>query len=377
MTDQIISKSLDYRMKERGGNRYMLKRISPIDGSSVTLSATGTTTSTIVIPSSVINLHDTFLRFTHTMVAGAQYNFVFLNTLPFHQIILRDEANQRMVDVTYLFKYMNVVCNDSISQEELLTQDDTAGDGTGFCSGFQCCGAVATRARVTNSNTVLFDRERDYWVVGGQTSATPALNFRIPMSIIKKTFFEMDVNIYHNKSLFLELVWAPVQNYVVDATNVAQPYTGAAVSAGANVTNLYLELAVQINQDIVDAVKGTYNTGKLSFIVPSVVSNRVTRNGAGSQSIEMRLSRAHGIKLLDIYTAPYNTAENVNTSFEHNNLAGARLTSFMPSLNDTQLYSTRLTCADGDDYQAMLKFLKGSMTQNSNIYYYNWYCLSS
>ena len=90
------------------------------------------------------------------------------------------------------------------------------------------------------------------------------------------------------------------------------------------------------------------------------------------------------IEVLSCGTLPqshrvYNTAENLNTIYNHSNVyptskvTNLKITSFYTQLNNSRLQEFDLICANGDEWTLLNDSLAGSSLLSSNMYYYNWF----
>jgi len=385
----VIPDALDYQIKDRVSGRYYKNRVAPIDGTSLTLSATGTSTRSFKLPANVHNQSLGVLAFDMLVPANTStYNYLnlHLNQIPIQTIRLRDDSNQMLASIENAHKYFNTIMNE-FKQDYIDSLDSfssTAGTGSGICLGIRPNRAVVAVAnyRINNDGTAMeasvvpYD-ERLYFRQQGNTTANSFYTYwRIPMNILTHTIFSVNQDMYYDKNLTLEIEFCKYDNYILQNHTANDVVTGVITKDGnpVSLANLYYYQAVQQNQAIVQEITGLFNSGRMKLLVPFVTTYRRTLENAGTHDLNIIISNVLGQKLKDIYITPYNTTETLTTSFLHSNVAGYRITDFLPFLDSQPLYSSRIVSASNDDYMIMKeKFLNGSCTMVSNVYQANWY----
>ena len=122
-----------------------------------------------------------------------------------------------------------------------------------------------------------------------------------------------------------------------DTTNVPQ------AAAATVINNLQMLLAIEENLMIANDIRTkVLSPGGLSLLTPFVYTSKISLNAATSQTITLRYNQVHGATLLKVYHGVYNTAEALNTMYNHRNvdpskLAGTKITSFYIQLNNSRL----------------------------------------
>jgi hypothetical protein len=381
----LSNPSTDYSIKELESSQYSYRRISANEGSSVTVQPTASNRIVFEIaPNTVANLSHSWLQYTGTWAGttGGVFNHVYSNILPVQSIVLRDDSNKKLLDLSSAHKFFNTICHDSISEEE-LEQCDLGQNGANDFNLIRKCNGIATNAAATpvfrptgNSATVnLVYREPAYLLPGADNSG-PVLYYKIPFSLIKKTILAQDQNICYNKTLYLELTFLPSQNYTFYSGSLTDVHTATGTYAQSILLeNMALYLAVEKNEKIAQAVRSQMMGEGLKFLTdfPHTFTQSLSSQ---SQNVSVRLNNAHGIKVKEIYAAPYSATETGKTAFDHDNISNAKVVSFDEYVDDRKRNEDLIVCTAGTnlDYVLMKKHLKAKMMPAlRNIYAYNWF----
>ena len=199
--------------------------------------------------------------------------------------------------------------------------------------------------------------------------------------------------------MLLRLVWNPVarvafassaplavqtvQNqaivYTAGVPSPADTINAPKAAAATIINNLQMLLAIEENLMIANDIKTkVLSPGGLLLLTPFVYTSKISLNAATLQTITLRYNQVHGVTLLKVYHGVYNTAEALNTIYDHSNvnpnkLTGLKVTSFYTQLNNSRLQEFDLTSASGDEWTLLKDSLAGSTTLSSNMYYYNWF----
>ena len=113
--------------------------------------------------------------------------------------------------------------------------------------------------------------------------------------------------------------------------------TGPSTNYGNTLTiiNLMFLAAIETNPVIENLIKAKVASAEgLQLLMPMVYYNKLTIGAATTQNLTARYNRAHGIKLKKLYWSPYNIAEGSFTSFDNDNMAGAKVTQFYTMINN-------------------------------------------
>jgi hypothetical protein len=101
---------------------------------------------------------------------------------------------------------------------------------------------------------------------------------------------------------------------------------------------------VQRNQEIINRVMAQYQSG-YNVLTDFMWTRKVPLQGT-SQSVILKLNRAHGMRLRRIYHSLFHGTESSNTAYDHS----AKVTSFYTQLNAQRLQDYDLVRATNDDW---------------------------
>lgn len=382
----VIDHSLDYSKYAYTHGSYQLTKImQQTGGQTSSLTATGGQDSIFEIPAKVFNLARSNLSFTLTPTAagGTSYNWLYADGLTMiRQLQLYTRTGIYLVDINDVDRYTNMVMRRENKLEDVLTWDKI----DGVFSGLSPSNVIADANIRPNSTAVPGTAgfsggktnylEPLYMVVGTSNTATPLINIQIDFDKIKNNLLGLDKDLYFNGEILnLKIVWNSNIRTLFTSTVATGALTAAASPTPAqivNISNLTFYLAVEVNPQIENMIKATCSSAEgLQLLIPFVYYSRINLNGT-SQNVTVRYNRAHGSKLQKIYWGVYNNLENSVTTYDHNNLNGAKIISFYTQIDNIRTSQFDYICTTLDDYKVKQDSLRGSSILSSNEYYYNW-----
>lgn len=216
--------------------------------------------------------------------------------------------------------------------------------------------------------------EAKYFSVGGLNSATPAISVKFDMGLLYNTIFSLDKTLLFDEILTLRIVWAPSTKIYYYGDDQLSPGGGTLAAAAGDVTlsGLQLYLAVEQRQDIINGLRQKIQSSGLSVLIPYVHVYKTTLSG-GSQNVTLRFDRGHGMRLVKLYHSLFSNTESKNTAYDHDNRAGAKVTSYYTTLDSQRIQDFNVAPASFEDYLIHQDKLKGSAILNSDVYQYNWF----
>jgi hypothetical protein len=372
----VISKSLDYKIQASSAPKYKMSLLTPQSGgTSVTILPTSTVESLIELPAGkAYNLANSVLNMTFTPgIPGnaGRFNWYPVDFCPLiHRIQLYSRGGTQLADISFLNKYLNIAQKLNTRNERFLNR--SANDFL-YPSNTLTNVVPAIRPVASAASTKAYI-EPAYALVGADNTATPVQQFQFRLGDIPHSVFSIDKDLYFNEVLVLRIEWASGQAYSWYSTNVAQPATGAAVSAANHtVSDLSLYLSVETDEQIIQSLREKVNSSGLQVLIPYVYhfKNNLTGN---SQNISLRFNSAHGLSLCKIYTAPFNSVETRELCVDHANANGAIISSYYTMIDNSRLTEFDLTCTNANprDYMYMKDQLRGTPMEQLDVFRYNW-----
>jgi len=411
MTDStIIPPQLNYSRSGIVCPNYQFTTLLTVSGgNSFQISAAGTEVL-IELPVRAMNLSRSHLYFQIGIVdTGATYNNLqlWMNSgafAPFRQMQLYTRSNTFVSDIYELQNYTNMVWLPQTKLQDFLTFDQGlncgAGSNTfatpnknGFIQYLQPSYLNLPNLanhRTDNSLPQLTGYENLHFyasnAVGNQNGqGTLILNVMFPLKLIYDSIFSIDKDILFNEIMVLRLVFNGSNrfSFTTTAGDLTNPTANPAVPGGnISVQNLKLYLAVEQNLAIENELRAKIASPEgMSMLIPYIYTTKLGLPASSSQSLTIRYNRGHGLRLKKLFYAPYNTTEQLNTSFDHSNINGSKISSFYTQIDSTRLQQYNVDCTNAggqsQDYLEMKKYLLHSCLPTDNLYQYNWFWLDS
>jgi hypothetical protein len=159
----------------------------------------------------------------------------------------------------------------------------------------------------------------------------------------------------------------------------------AAPVAGPTLTNLYLQLAVQVDREVEEAVRAKFLSGGMSYLIPFQYAWKTTTQSGSNTSIQLTLNNQYGSRLKRIMHVPFDKDEALNKAYDHQNVDGSKITAYQTFLDSVPLQDSKLSClqpvAGGamgmEDWRQNRDLLRGSVLDNSLVYGMNWVHIDS
>jgi hypothetical protein len=403
MEDTTVSKQLDYKKVPFNHPTYkFLQILQNSGGQNVTITPSGGQSSTFEIPVLVHNLSRTVLQFAITPSANsAAYYYAWKDCLtPIYQFQIYTRGTVYVVDVSEVANYTKIVWKREVSLDDFLTTDTfSSGVGQGqYITKSNVIVGANQRPQDSSSNSLSYS-EAQYVEAGGNANQTPSYNIAIPLGMLKNTICEIDKDVYFNETMLLKVTWNASNRIIFNGTDPAVTTTGVTAYAGnMSITNLSLYLATEQNEIIANSIKEqVYTENGFSILVPFIYIQKSALGPSSSQTVSLRINSGHGRKLRKIYHSVFNSSETVNTttdnaganartratSYDNDNrpylatagdaIARPKVNTFYTALDNKRIQDINMSCANYDDYLFLKDKLKGSMTQNMDSYYYNWF----
>lgn len=425
----VVSQSITYKPQQVFQPKYQLSQLTPQTGSTtITLTPSGRPETIFEIPSRVINLSKSILTFDVTPASeGTKARYMYADNIPFiSSISLYTRNGVFLCDITSVEKYSNTIFRRHNRPEDVLTWDEPlAGTGLGDSSGFYEGLIIKSLLNNATTATIEFKDKNDdvrpitiatevLKAVGAPDGATsfsnvsvtattngvkrpnkdpprtltepayyiqsaskpaltgPFVRVRLPLRLLSDTIISLDKDQYYGEPVFMRIIWNESKKIVWTATNLNDPDSGKTTStADLVLSNLYLFACFEQNQVIIDDMLMKYRDGTSTYLCPYIITHK-QQLSVGDVTLSVRYSTAQGQKIRRIYVVPYDTNEDVNTCNDHNNKAGAIITSYHTMLNNVRTSQINYNCTTGQDYTAYRHLIRGSCIHTQDEYYYNW-----
>lgn len=371
------------------GEYQWRENIQKVNGSSVTLSATGGQESLFELAPDTYNHYNDLISFDFNIPADAGLaNFAHTNGVPFfREIQYSTTGSSPLVNIVEADRYSNGCFRHNLKREEIITNDKmnegvrgAISNNTGaIFSGLNPSRFVVARptdaAPATEGSDTL--GEPIYILSGGNTvnnGVNVALTFKviIPMRYWCDTLFGVNKDTWMGgQNIYIRFVWNAQSRMAYRALSNANPTNGVQEVTGCTITNLAYYSCQETNQAIKESLMKQVREKGLSMYVPYVWHEKKDLNNT-SQSVDNTYFPGLGSKLLKIYWTPYTTNAVNNTAYDHNCLGNVKIQRFYTEINNVRTSAFDYVLATKNDWLVKSRKLKGSCIGSSNEYYYNW-----
>ena len=380
--DIIHTHQLNYKPIQEANCKYRFIRIplNNVTSSSVTVGASSSQLLEWKLPNAVYNLAQSYITYNETMANSTPLlNGYLEDTVGLaSNIYFGNASGADLCNLNYGNKYIKIARKLSTPLNEYLTNDydtsllypcNTAAASNLFTS-------TATTNTTTAGTTAFI--EPKYIAINPNTGAYER-DRQFQLGSIPDTIFSVDKDIYIPTDMFIRITAGPANSYTytVTAASVADPsHNSQATAVDVTLTNVYLYLAVETNQLIIDSVISKVRSSGLTMNIPYTTGFRNSSTGIVG-NINVPLSSQYGKKMKQILTTVWNGTETGFTCGDSSNASGRKIASYNTFLNNRQLQDTSIDCtiANVHDWRENARHVLGSVIQNRTMYGLNWFHL--
>lgn len=430
MTEEVVSQ-LDFGLDVVRSGRYDM-----VAASAQTAALTSTTTSggeqdSWVLPVGVLNLSRSVLTLKVTPSAtAAEAQYVHANTVPIRRIVLT-HGSETLADVTNLQEYVNSIALAAQSADDVRLASRAYGaysaatSNEGVNEGFRLMAtpnsdqyqygisastvtqatsaelagwatfihkdnayrpAVLSAASNTSTATAYsFELPRDLGkevtYLYGATSvneSSPIMTYRLRLGqILPGTAFALDKDVPTSSAtpMTLTIEYAASSSFVFKSA-ATTPATGCSAYSGAlTISGQRLDVAVQRDEAVIQAVREAARAGRLRYIIDSPVwESRALTGSNQSPSLTIGANRFAAIKCL--FAVPYHSTRSGVTAYDHRAdepAAFRKIATIYSTLDSRRLQDQTWVTASADDWVYSRSALKGSIiASSSSVFAYNW-----
>ena len=233
-------------------------------------------------------------------------------------------------------------------------------------------------------------------------SGTVIINRNVPLNAFRGTYCALNRDTLCNIDLFLQGFSLPGNRMYFGTTTPNTPSIAANVTVAATavqISNLYLYLALEVNEEIQQDLYGLLKAGKTKYAIPYVVGYRMGMAAAGTTGTQtFTLARNFGKTLKRLTFSAFSGNETSNLAWCRNNSTGAMIQNYQVTLNSRPSTDFYLSCYNpllslaspiasnnwvvptvavggslsSDDWRTNRDVLKGSVIQNAFQYQLMW-----
>lgn len=396
------------------------------------------------LPSLVYNLSKSYLTYTFSIpaVGANRASLAYNGFLPLiNQIQFYDKRKVLMLDLPNVPQYTKIIFPSNTKYKDFLsnsTGNNTFQATTPSTTIPSVLNPICINNALANSTTTVYTSDRPntfpQFTVGaddsliaaqlfdpsninyvemsyGSISTTNTINtvtIQFNFNLLKNTILALDKDICFGDFAYLNIIWngftSAGYSFRTDTNAIS---TAAALPTAFPLSNLYLYLAVETNENIVNYVQSKLNSDKgIDLLVDFPYAQNFPLNaafpalGAGiaptvfttQQAFYVKYGPGIGLRLKKVYWTAFNAVtqplanqfdnNNVNSSalFTSNTGGGqpgipptSKIAQFQTKLNNKVINQYPIDCTQLQDYLLIKDYIKDSVLQNSNIYQYNWF----
>jgi hypothetical protein len=378
MSNSFVNPQNDYSHKQQSIiPSYRFTRIYPqTGGQAVTINAASQETI-FEIPTRVVNFGRSSLKFVATPAAGGAGNFNWLYTdclAGISQIQLYTRGGVFLCDLNHLERYSKIALKAFTSKQEALEMDNGAAGELANEYGMVASDYVNYTYSAADANTSSYAPV--YVYVGGGNTATPVMNFEIPLSQLKHTLLALDKDLYFNEILLLKVKWTERAAWGFMSTANNNPAAGgaAAIAADIALSSVALHLALEDNLAISSGLMSKVMNGGMQTIVPYVYSHRNVPGAVVNQNVSVRINGAMGRHVKAIIHSPFDPTETLATRYLNTNINRTNVVSYYTAVDNARRMEADIVTTNNDDYHLVKSALPNTIaTATLGVYRYNWF----
>ena len=388
---------------------YRLSRVLPLSGSqSVTLNQSSVSEVMFELPSKVMNLAKSTLDFNvHVPESATTDHITRLNTFGANwidRVSLYSREGTFLCDLINNDKFQRAMLPYLTKVDDFLQYDSSRGSASNNQVALNSrtdkgANFFRSNASLGDAGVILLPNprrvgptgvaevsdigytEQNYYIQGGARDGSGAgdiyLKYSFPLSIFKHTLLAMDKDLYFGgNSVILRVHFAPVDRIGWTSPASGDIATGAVnISTAVQLTNMRVYQAIETNPIIVESLLQRVRSEGLQLTIPYVYSYLYNSPAGSNSSVQQKLNRGHGSRLLSVYHTVFSSNPTNAARFEYdisNNPNGvtsnAKVLTFQSQLDNQNLQEFLVDTSQQEDFQLMAPALKGSVVQSSDIY---------
>jgi len=378
--------------KESSMLRYLKVPLNNRPNGSVSLSAASSEQLEFKLPAVPYNLSKSIIGYSSVVAAGGagNSNWLFNNSgLELAQsLTFASASGQTLADLQYVNNYLAFTRPIQTTENDYRYTDYSAGMNPAYDKTTNYTGLTITPPAgniyglaASATTTALTAGEPQYLRRNLALNAALELSRSFMLGNVKGTIFEPNKVQFFGQEMYLRIQTAPSSKVGFLSTSITDPTAGAAVLATQPTVSAYLYLAVETNEVICASLKEKYMQGKLEYLVPYTTVIRNSTSGSGRQSINVQVTSQYGRVLKRVIHSVFPASETLNAAYDHNNFNGSKITAYQTAIDSFPQQNDFLNCLQPsdanptlqlDDYRENMRYLNGSVIQNSAAYQFNW-----
>lgn len=391
-----VAKELDYQTKINSSPlyRYQIVTQSQGGGNTVSLNQSSTQLTYFDLPPEVVwNASKSFFtwQITYPTAAAANYTVAYMDIPPIRRIRLQTRGQKVLCEINN-FQYYWKMCSNLTKWTDEFNSLSTGGYGATLAAATAngvwlydnpsnalpstaIAGNTPNGAKVYYSggwavdNTTVFRRayQTQLQLAMGAAEGAFTMNCHLNLGMIPFSFFSVNRDFYSTESLQMLVEWESYDNFCwfsVGGAPITAPISVSGVGA-PTVANYLLYTAVESNPVIANEMRSKVLSSGFSQLIPypTFVQLNLPAN-ATSGSVQFRINRANGIRLLRILSAEAISNSSLSTRCNFYNNEGLITQDYYTSLNTQRLQQSDCNNANGTDWVYNEKYFRDTPFSN-------------
>jgi hypothetical protein len=397
----IIPPSLNFKTVEKASPSYSYLKIpiNSIPGALFPLSFTSQTVVDFKLPNKVINLGRSYLGYINTYLTegGGFTPWIPEDTtdLGIGNVSLISSQGTDVLNLNYVTNFIKIAAKLGTSKIDLLN-NGPIGDGLYLNSQTNvsllnyypapytlAAGNPYNFAAGSSNIAINGSAEVQYLSNSLALGATMVKYRQFPLSFFKDTILSLDKDLYFGPQadMFLRFMVGGSKcgwdsNLLTDPTATAV----ALKATNSNITDMYLYLCIENNQEVINTIMDTYNSGKLIVQIPYTVGVKTFTPSSTVNNVVINITKNNGKYLKKIVHTLFNGSEIANLAFDMSNWNGTKALTYNTLLDQNQLQQQLVSCAQPlagslnlNDYALNKRISRNSAINGMGQYANNWF----
>lgn len=413
MNSLVIAPQNNYNLKTEFSPMYKYLRV-PLNlptSTSISISDTSQLLEWKIPGSRVFNLPRSKISYATTITGPSVGSVIWTHEDVFSlasSIYLGTAGGVDLANVHFANNYSKVTTKQNTKLTDLLSADSASQlypsnvasqsnyTGYGITSGNLEDPGLAVSSIIESKYLSHGDQAAAAVAAAGGVPAIPAVSGSIskftqfPLSNIKDTIFSYDKDLYFQNETYLRIQTSPVNKMAFLSPSTTDPFTNSSlisVGPGAGqqtvtLNQVYLYLACEENQIINASIMDKFARNDFKISIQYTIGF-LTSSVSTNANVNIQITKQYGKRLLKIVHSVFKANNNGASSYDCNNIAGSKISSYRSSLDSKYLQDYILQCTGPDTITSQMnqddwflansKFCHQSAILNRGVYSRNWF----
>lgn len=196
-------------------------------------------------------------------------------------------------------------------------------------------------------------------LVSSGVNTAMTIRYRVPLKAFVGTLFALDKDLHFGTNT--QLYYNFPDYRVFGFASQIDGNTGAAEIAAPTISNLYLYLAEDVNEENIANLKSALNSGGIKMACPYTIYKQYTIPAASTAgTISQTLTKGMGLALKRALTIPHISGATLNQRCNTFNVGGVKFNQAQSMLNGNPLQDYKLATADSSLWNYFREYIRQS-----------------